>query len=136
MKLMHELKGRWAWEKDGMLSTRRIEFVPEKGGIRLNVYDGDEIFSLHSLKVNKETESDGSQSYFLGNYWARKDGAGFFSFESRFTESGEGGIFINASEFTFLDANTIAQSIMGYRFDREGEKWVPFRQEEKLKRVE
>jgi len=135
MKLVHDLKGKWAWEKDGKLSERRIEFVSNKDGIMLNVIDGDDVFSLKSLALNMETEPDGTKSYFLGNYWPKKDGTGFFSFESRFTESGAGGVFVNASEFTFLDAETLKQDFMGYRFDREREKWIPFHQEEILKRV-
>ena len=135
MKLLHELKGRWAWEKDGKISTRQIEFASTENGMQLIVHEGDETFSVESLKLNTETGPDGSRSYFLGNYWPRKDGAGFFSFESSFAESGEGGVFVNASEFTFVDANTLSQDFMGYRFDCEREKWVPFHHGEILKRV-
>ncbi|HNR86706.1 MAG TPA: hypothetical protein PKM65_00015 [Spirochaetota bacterium] len=135
MKLVHDLKGQWEWEKDGKLSSRRIEFTETRGRVTLKVYDGDDVFSLESLALNTESEPDGAKSYFLGNYWPKKDGTGFFSFESRFTESGAGGVFVNASEFTFLDADTLKQDFMGYRFDHHREKWAPFHQEEILKRV-
>lgn len=135
MKLIHNLKGQWAWEKDGKLSTRRIEFVEIQGRVTLKVYDGNNIFSLESLVLNTDNETNGAKSYFLGNYWPKKDGTGFFGFESRFSESDKGNIFVNASEFTFIDADTLKQDLMGYRFDHLQEKWVPFHQAETLKRI-
>ncbi len=136
MNLKHDIYGKWAWVHDGKISDRQIEFAIDGDKLKLIVHNKDSKFSLKNLKLNIDTEPDGKKTYFLRNDWAKKDGSGFFAFESSFSESKEGNIFINASEFNFIDEKTLKQNHMGYSFNCKKECWEPFNQEHILKKVE
>ncbi|HDP81264.1 MAG TPA: hypothetical protein ENN21_10530 [Spirochaetes bacterium] len=135
MEPLKSIEGKWSWEGIDP-AERHLIFRKESGRMRLvPVLDGREM-ELPGLET-AGTEGEGELSArFFGHLWESRDGNRFFRMEAEFLDGGEPGTFVNVSEFTMIAPDRITQSLRGYRFDNEEERWVHFEKETLLRRIE
>ncbi len=127
-------EGKWAWEGEDP-SQRHIVFANEGGSIKLIlVTNGSVAGCFDNLSINRTSSSSGCMHFC--NNWLSNDGTSLFRFESQYSDEENDSIFVNVSEFSFASPDRMLQRLMGYRFDRETEKWAPFETAHALIRVE
>ncbi len=127
------IEGKWAWEGEDP-SQRHILFSREGYSIIFTlVMNGSVTGRFDNLSINK---SSSSGSCHFCNNWMSRDGTRLFRFESQYSAEENDSVFVNVSEFTLSDPNRMLQKLMGYRFDRENERWVPFEGVHALIRIE
>lgn len=128
------IEGKWAWEGEDP-SQRHIVFANEGGSIKLIlVTNGSVAGRFDNLSINRTSSS--SECMHFCNNWQSSDGARLFRFESQYSIDENDSIFVNVSEFSFASPDRMLQRLMGYRFDRENERWAPFETAHALIRVE
>jgi hypothetical protein len=126
-------EGKWVWEKSSDKS-RYIEFVTGRMGLEMRVYTGGTYWEDFKKLNTAVSGSDDEKTYTFHNGWLSSDGRKYFQLEA--STQKEWGKFINAMEFEITGEDRIKQLLVGYRFDKKLEKWVNFKEETYLIRLE